>query len=87
MNDSFLREAKVGDLLVILPVHTCLTSDLYRSYLTLDGEKIERRQSNDPLPAPLPRAGKKKTEVRRDGKPKIAKRPPLKKGKPARRKA
>jgi len=47
MNDSFLGEIKVGDLLVILPVHSCLTADLYRSYLTLDGEKIERRQSND----------------------------------------
>jgi D-serine deaminase-like pyridoxal phosphate-dependent protein len=48
MNDTFLREVRVGDLLVILPVHSCLTADLYRSYLTLDGKKIERRQSNDP---------------------------------------
>lgn len=47
MNDSFLRQTEVGDLLVILPVHSCLTADLYRSYLTLDGKKIERRQSND----------------------------------------
>jgi D-serine deaminase-like pyridoxal phosphate-dependent protein len=47
MNDSFLREAKVGDVLVILPVHTCLTSDLYRFYLSLEGKKIPRRQSND----------------------------------------
>ena len=48
MNDSFLRQTKVGDLLIILPIHSCLTADLYRSYLTLDGKKIERRQSNDP---------------------------------------
>ena len=47
MNDSFLRQTNVGDLLVILPVHSCLTADLYRSYRTLDGKKIERRQSND----------------------------------------
>jgi D-serine deaminase-like pyridoxal phosphate-dependent protein len=47
MNDSFLRQTEVGDFLVILPVHSCLTADLYRTYLTLDGEKIERRQSND----------------------------------------
>ena len=47
MNDSFLREAKVGDLLIILPVHSCLTSDLYRFYLTLEEKKIARRQSND----------------------------------------
>ncbi len=32
---------------VILPVHSCLTADLYRSYRTLEGKKIERRQSND----------------------------------------
>jgi D-serine deaminase-like pyridoxal phosphate-dependent protein len=50
INDSFLRQTNVGDLLVILPVHSCLTADLYRSYLTLDGKKIERRQSNDPEP-------------------------------------
>ena len=47
-DDSLFEEIKVGDLLVILPVHSCLTADLYRSYLTLDGERIERRQSNDP---------------------------------------
>ena len=50
MNDSFLRQTKVGDLLVILPVHFCLTADLYRSYLTQDGKKVERRQANDPEP-------------------------------------
>ncbi len=48
MDGSLLQEIKVGDLLIILPVHSCLTGDLYRSYLTLDGERIERRQSNDP---------------------------------------
>jgi D-serine deaminase-like pyridoxal phosphate-dependent protein len=46
-DDSLFEEIQVGDLLVILPVHSCLTADLYRSYLTLDGERIERRQSND----------------------------------------
>ena len=81
MNDSFLREAKAGDLLVILPVHTCLTSDLYHSYLSLDGERIERRQSNDPPPAPppRPRAGGKKAGGKTEGKGKGSKRPPGKK--------
>ena len=32
---------------VILPIHSCLTADPYRFYLTLDKKKIERRQSND----------------------------------------
>ncbi len=44
---SLLRDMNVGDLLVVLPVHSCLTADLYRTYLTLDGQTIERRQSND----------------------------------------
>jgi D-serine deaminase-like pyridoxal phosphate-dependent protein len=47
MGSPRIEETKVGDLLTILPVHSCLTSDLYRSYLTLDGKKINRRQSND----------------------------------------
>ena len=47
MDVSLIQEINVGDLLIILPVHSCLTSDLYRYYLTLDGERIERRQSND----------------------------------------
>jgi D-serine deaminase-like pyridoxal phosphate-dependent protein len=47
MDVSLIQEINVGDLLIILPVHSCLTSDLYRFYLTLGGEKIERRQSND----------------------------------------
>ncbi|HSR10352.1 MAG TPA: alanine racemase [Thermodesulfobacteriota bacterium] len=45
--DSLFDEVEVGDLLPILPVHSCLTVDLYRSYLTLDGEIIGKRQSND----------------------------------------
>ncbi len=44
---SLLREMNVGDLVVVLPVHSCLTADLYRTYLTLEGQTIERRQSND----------------------------------------
>lgn len=37
----------VGDLVVVLPVHSCLTSDLYGEYCTLDGERLSRRRSND----------------------------------------
>lgn len=32
----------VGDFLGILPVHSCLTSDAMKSYLTLEGERISR---------------------------------------------
>jgi D-serine deaminase-like pyridoxal phosphate-dependent protein len=30
----------VGDLLLVLPVHSCLTADAMQGYLTLDGERI-----------------------------------------------
>jgi D-serine deaminase-like pyridoxal phosphate-dependent protein len=32
---------KVGDLMGILPIHSCLTADSMRSYVTLDGKQIE----------------------------------------------
>lgn len=38
---------EVGDLVAVLPVHSCLTSDLYREYRGLDGARILRRQSNE----------------------------------------
>ncbi|WP_347158867.1 alanine racemase [Pontibacter chitinilyticus] len=31
----------IGDLLLLLPVHSCLTADLMRGYLTLNGERLE----------------------------------------------
>ena len=31
---------KVGDLLYILPVHSCMTADLFKSYLTTNGKRI-----------------------------------------------
>ncbi|MCG8525878.1 MAG: alanine racemase [Opitutales bacterium] len=33
---------KVGDIVSILPVHSCLTTNLMRQYLTLDGRLIQR---------------------------------------------
>ncbi len=38
--DNFER-IKVGDIAFILPVHSCLTVDALKRYLTLDGEEIE----------------------------------------------
>ena len=34
-------EICVGDVLAIIPVHSCLTVNLMREYVTLDGERIE----------------------------------------------
>lgn len=48
VDEQLFQEIKIGDILVILPVHSCLTSDLFRSYRSLSGEIIPRRQSNDP---------------------------------------
>lgn len=36
---------EVGDLLAVLPVHSCLTVDLLPYYLTLDGERLEKGQT------------------------------------------
>jgi D-serine deaminase-like pyridoxal phosphate-dependent protein len=47
VDDLLFLEIQIGDLLAILPVHSCLSSDLYDTYLTLDGKRIERRRSND----------------------------------------
>ncbi len=38
--EHFLAGVQVGDLLGVLPVHSCLTADLLKEYVTLDGEHI-----------------------------------------------
>jgi len=38
---SFINSLKIGDLLAVLPVHSCLTANLLKEYLLLDGEKIK----------------------------------------------
>ncbi|MFH1843289.1 MAG: alanine racemase [bacterium] len=40
---SYLDQVAVGDLVHVLPIHSCLTANLYDSYLTLDGVRIPRR--------------------------------------------
>ncbi len=40
-SDEQLRKYSVGDLIYILPVHSCLTADLMKGYLTLEGEWLE----------------------------------------------
>ena len=39
-SEDMLSQVKIGDLLAILPVHSCLTAHAMRSYLTLTGERI-----------------------------------------------
>jgi D-serine deaminase-like pyridoxal phosphate-dependent protein len=37
-----LKEIKYGDLLGILPVHSCMTADCFQRYVSVDGQMIER---------------------------------------------
>jgi D-serine deaminase-like pyridoxal phosphate-dependent protein len=40
-----LQTKQVGDILLIYPVHSCLTANLMRQYTTLDGEIIKTMNS------------------------------------------
>ena len=39
---SKVSEYEIGDLLLILPVHSCMTGNLMKEYVTIDGRMIER---------------------------------------------
>jgi D-serine deaminase-like pyridoxal phosphate-dependent protein len=41
----FFDSIQVGDVVAVLPVHSCLTVDLLPYYLTLDGERLEKGQT------------------------------------------
>ncbi|MBC8384570.1 MAG: alanine racemase [Candidatus Cloacimonetes bacterium] len=43
INPAEMEKFKIGDIVGILPVHSCLTANLYKSYLTLSGNKILKR--------------------------------------------
>jgi len=38
--NEFISHVKVGDLLGVLPVHSCLTANLMKDYRTLDGHRL-----------------------------------------------
>lgn len=38
--ESFVNAVKIGDVIGVLPVHSCMTADLQSSYFTLDGSNI-----------------------------------------------
>lgn len=40
-SDSLLQSVKVGDLLGVLPVHSCMTADCMGEYLSLEGKTID----------------------------------------------
>ncbi len=45
-SDSLLAKVQVGDLLGILPVHSCMTADCMGEYLSLDGRIIDHCEGN-----------------------------------------
>ncbi len=38
---QLMNRTKIGDLIGIIPVHSCLTANLMKGYLTLDGEEVD----------------------------------------------
>lgn len=42
LNPDFIRKLKSGNIICIIPVHSCLTAECMKSYSTLGGEKIYR---------------------------------------------
>jgi D-serine deaminase-like pyridoxal phosphate-dependent protein len=40
-SDELFKNMNVGDLLAIIPVHSCMTADVLKSYLTLDDKVID----------------------------------------------
>ncbi len=38
---AFVKSVKVGDVLAVLPIHSCLTANLMNYYRTLDGRRID----------------------------------------------
>ncbi len=45
--DSSFSSFKVGDSIGILPIHSCLTADLHRHYMDMDGILLPKRRSGD----------------------------------------
>jgi D-serine deaminase-like pyridoxal phosphate-dependent protein len=43
-SDELLAKVKVGDILGILPVHSCMTADCMGEYLTLDGKIVDHAE-------------------------------------------
>ncbi len=46
-SNELLAKVKVGDLLGILPVHSCMTADAMGEYMTLDGNMVDHAEGSD----------------------------------------
>ncbi|WP_192350170.1 alanine racemase [Algoriphagus sp. Y33] len=45
-SDELLAKVKVGDVLGILPVHSCMTADAMGEYMTLDGKMVDHAEGS-----------------------------------------
>lgn len=45
-SEEYLAQLKIGDLIEIIPVHSCMTADLHPAYYTKNGHLIEKYRSN-----------------------------------------
>jgi D-serine deaminase-like pyridoxal phosphate-dependent protein len=43
--NPYLQQKQVGDILLIYPIHSCLTANLMRQYTTMEGETIKTLNS------------------------------------------
>ncbi len=41
LSDNFMNSLKIGSIVFIIPVHSCLTADCMKSYITLDGRLFD----------------------------------------------
>lgn len=44
--DEIFEKVQIGDVLGILPIHSCLTANLMKSYTTLDGKEIDHMEKS-----------------------------------------
>ncbi|MCB0278891.1 MAG: alanine racemase [Calditrichaeota bacterium] len=46
VDTELMKKVSIGDVVYLLPAHSCLTADLYPNYLTLDGTRISKFVTN-----------------------------------------
>jgi len=40
VSNAVFEKTQIGDIILVLPIHSCMTADLMREYLSLEGKKI-----------------------------------------------
>jgi D-serine deaminase-like pyridoxal phosphate-dependent protein len=45
-SDELIQSVKIGDVLGILPIHSCMTADCMGEYMTLDGKMVDHAEGS-----------------------------------------